>query len=135
MREPISGFQHVFGLRGGLLWRKPKAEDQYKGFGLLDAEEVRFPISPVMQLVLSPEAREPRTWVHPKRATACNAEVALTCYRAIIGHPLHKKWLKFLELPERRAVVRFNKGPGYRAMPDGIQEYMGEVLHQWVPRR
>lgn len=118
-----------------VLWRKPRVEDQHKGFGLLDAEEVRFPISPSMQLVLSPEVRKPQAWVHPNRTTACNAEVALTCYRVIIGHPRHDKRLRFLELPERRAVLRFNKGPMYQEKPDGSREYMGDVLHQWVPRR
>jgi hypothetical protein len=118
-----------------VLWRRPKPEDEYKGFGLLDAEEVRFPISPYMQLTLTPQPREPRTRIDPKRAKACNAEQALTCYRVIVGHPQHERQLCFLDLPAQRAVMRFNKGPLHRERPDGSREYMGEVLHQWVPRR
>lgn len=118
-----------------VLWRKPRAEDEYKGFGLLDAEEVRFPTSPEMQLVLTPRPREPRARIDPKRAAACNAEVALTCYRAIVGHPQRSEQLQRLDLPARRSVIRFDEGPGYRTNSNGSAEPMGDVIHMWVPRR
>jgi hypothetical protein len=40
-----------------VLWRTPTPRDQFEGFGLENAEEVRFPISPAMQLLLT---RQPR---------------------------------------------------------------------------
>jgi hypothetical protein len=118
-----------------VLWRSPAPRDQFEGFGLENAEEARFPISPAMQLLLTHQARGPVTQIEPDRVRACNADMALACYRVVVGHPRRERQLQLLSLPARRPVVRFNKGPGYRVMPDGTDEYMGEILHSWVPRR
>lgn len=118
-----------------VLWRTPTPRDQFEGFGLENAEEVRFPISPAMQLLLTHRAREPVTRIEPDRVRGCNADMALACYQVVVGHPRRERQLQLLNLPARRPVVRFNTGPGYRVMPDGTDEYMGEILHAWVPRR
>lgn len=118
-----------------VLWRPPTRGDQFEGLGLDNAEEVRFPISPAMQLVLGHRQREPATRVEPDRVRACNADMALACYHVVVGHPRRERQLKLLDLPARPPVVRFNTGPGYKAKPDGTDDYMGEILHVWVPRR
>ncbi|WP_433531264.1 DUF4238 domain-containing protein [Micromonospora sp. CA-263727] len=118
-----------------VLWRAPTPRDQFEGFGLENAEEVRFPISPAMQLLLTHQAREPVTWIEPERVRACNADMTLACYQVVVGHPRRERQLELLNLPPRRPVIRFNTGPGYRVKPDGTEDYMGEILHSWVPRR
>jgi hypothetical protein len=118
-----------------VLWRKPSDRDHYRGFGVRNAEEIRFPISPAMQLVMTPESRGPVTRIEPDRVRACNADVAHACYRVVVGHPHREQQLERLDLPARRAVLRFHAGPGYRAMPDGSEEYLGEVLQIRRPRR
>jgi Protein of unknown function (DUF4238) len=118
-----------------VLWRTPSPRDQFMGFGLSNAEEVRFPISPAKQLVLTHQYREPVTRIEPDRVRACNADIALACYRVVVGHPRRERQLRLLDLPARRPVVRFNTGPGYQTGPDGTQEYMGDILHMWVPRQ
>ncbi|MEV4201493.1 DUF4238 domain-containing protein [Micromonospora globbae] len=118
-----------------VLWRTPTPRDQFEGFGLKNAEEVRFPISPAMQLILTHTGRDPLTRIEPDRVRACNADTALACYKVLVGHPRRERQLQMLDLPGVRPAVRFNTGPGYRVMPDGTEEYMGEILHSWVPRR
>jgi hypothetical protein len=118
-----------------VLWRTPTPRDQFEGFGLENAEEVRFPISPAMQLLLTHQPREPVTRIEPDRVRACNADMTLACYQVVVGHPRRERQLELLNLPPRRPAVRFNTGPGYRVKPDGTEEYMGEILHSWVPRR
>ncbi|MEV6524538.1 DUF4238 domain-containing protein [Longispora sp. NPDC051575] len=116
-----------------VLWRPPTSRAQFEGLGLNNAEEVRFPINPAMQLLLTHQVREPVTRIEPDRVRACNADLASACYQVVVGHPQRERQLRLLELRARRPVVRFNTGPGYRTMPDGTSEYMGEILHSWVP--
>jgi hypothetical protein len=118
-----------------VLWRRPTPRDQFEGLGLKNAEEVRFPLSPAVQLVLTHKGREAVTRIEPDRVRACNADMALGCYKLLIGHPQRKRQLQLLDLPAWRPAIRFNTGPGYQMNPDGTEEYMGEILHQWVPRR
>lgn len=118
-----------------VLWRTPTYRDNFEGFGLGNAEEVRFPINPGLQLVLTHERREALRRIEPDRVRACNANMALACYQVIVGHPRRERQLKLLDLPARRPALRFNTGPGYKALPDGSEESMGDILHLWVPRR
>jgi hypothetical protein len=118
-----------------VLWRRPTPRDRYEGYGLENAEEVRFPISPAVQLVLTHQARVPMTRIEPDRVRRCNADMALACYQVVVGHPRRQRQIEALDLPAWRPAVRFNTGPGYRVRPDGTEEYIGEILHSWVPRR
>jgi hypothetical protein len=67
------------------------------GLGINNAEEIRFPISPAMQLVLSPESRVPIRRIEHARVRTCNADVALACYSAAIGHPRRRQQLERLK--------------------------------------
>ena len=87
-----------------------------------------------MQLVLSPESRVHITRIEPDRVRACNADVALACYRVIVGHPRREEQLQRLDLPAWPPVLRFNTAPGYERMPDGTYKDMGEILQIWTPR-
>lgn len=118
-----------------VLWQPRTERDQYKGFGLADATEIRFPISPAMQIVLTSERRDAVVFVEPDRVRACNADLALASHKMIIGHPRRERQLRQMHLPGRRPVLRFNTGPGYRTGPDGEQQYIGDILHIWVPRQ
>jgi hypothetical protein len=117
-----------------VLWRVPSERDHYEGVGLENAEEIRFPLDPEHQLVLTNDDREVVTHVDLARVSACNKDLASACHRFIVGHPDRQAALSELELAEKRPTLRFNVGPGYETRPDGSQREMGEVLHFWVQR-
>jgi hypothetical protein len=100
----------------------------------MNSEEVRFPLDVGHQLVLTDEARPASIRVEPARVRACNADVAGTCYRFIVGHPDRQKPLEEVALAARRPAVRFNLGPGYKVSRGGTHKPMGDVIHMRVPR-
>jgi hypothetical protein len=118
-----------------VIWRKPSPRDQYEGVGIANAEELRFPLDPGKQLVLTPTARPAVRLIEPNRVKACNVDIASGCHRFIVGCPSWPRQLQEVPLAERRPVVRFNTGPLYEKQPDGTTLYRGEVIHAWVPRR
>jgi hypothetical protein len=118
-----------------VIWRKPSRRDRYEGVGIANAEEIRFPLDPGKQLVLTSSEAPPVQRIEPSRVRSCNADIASACHRFIVGHPHSTKRLQEVPLVRKRPVSRFNTGPLHETMPDGSTSYRGEVLHMWVPRR
>jgi hypothetical protein len=118
-----------------VLWRTPTYRDEFEGFGVETAEEIRFPLDPGKQLVLSRSPRSPSARINPARSAACNQDVAYACHNFIIGHPRERARLEDLDLPAKRPTLRFDTGPLLRRLDDGRTVEAGEVLHMWVPRR
>ena len=118
-----------------VLWKPPSLEDNYRGFGLLDALEVRFPLDPCQQLVLTPGTGTSVEEVKLSRVSECNADLADACEQVIIGHPRRHVWQDKVELRDRGPVLRFNQAPGIHAAPDGSSEPMGDIIHLWTTRR
>lgn len=118
-----------------VLWRTPTHRDEFEGFGIETAEEIRFPLDPAKQLVLTPRTRTPSARVQPARSAAANQDAALACHNFVVAHPSQRARVAQLELPPRRPTLRFNTGPLLRRQPDGTTIEDGEVLHMWVPRR
>lgn len=116
------------------LWRTPSERDRYQGFGYEDAEEVRFPLDPTKQLVLTPHVRPPSVRVSPARADDCNREVVASCHQFIVMGPSQRRWLDGVPLKSHRPVLRFNSGPCYEQRRDGSRVYKGEMIHTWIPR-
>lgn len=118
-----------------VLWRTPTVRDKFEGFGIETAEEMRFPLDPAKQLVLTRTPRTPSARVNPMRSAACNQDTALACHNFVVAHPNQRARVEQLQLPTRRPILRFNTGPLLRKLPDGRTVEDGEVLHMWVPRR
>jgi hypothetical protein len=119
-----------------VIWRRPSIRDQFEGVGIANAEEVRFPLDPRKQLVLTQAARPQVRTIDPDRVRACNADMADACHGFIIGNPRRPRSLEAVTLAPKRPVVRFNTGPMFVPGPDGSMIRTGtEVLHMWVPRR
>jgi hypothetical protein len=118
-----------------VLWRPPTHRDGFEGFGIDTSNEIRLPLDPGKQLVLSKTPRTPAARVNPSRSRACNQDVAFACHHVIAAHPRERERLAELELPAKRPTLRFNTGPLLRRLPDGETVEDGEVLHMWVPRR
>ncbi|MFD6152482.1 DUF4238 domain-containing protein [Streptomyces sp. NPDC060243] len=118
-----------------VLWRPPTPSDAFSGFGLKDAQEIRFPVSPTAQLVLVPGEGTSAEEVKLSRVGNCNQDIADSCQHVVIGHPDRHAALDKVELMERGPVLRFNVAPGSRRKPDGTQEPMGDILHMWTTRR
>lgn len=97
--------------------------------------EIRFPLEPSRQLVLSRGSRSLSARITPGRVAGCNQHLAYACHRFVLGHPVGRARLEKLELPTKRPTLRFNTGPLLRRLADGRTIEDGEVLHTWVPRR
>jgi hypothetical protein len=119
------------------LWRTPAPRDRFEGFGIENCEEIRFPLDPTKQLVLTHKSGRPASVrVSPQRAAESNQDLAYGCHRFIISHPSQVVRTMGLDLPPKRPVQRFNVGPEMRQGPDGRWAESGqEILHMWVPRR
>lgn len=118
-----------------LPWRTPSKLDDYQGFGLDNAEEVRFPLDPAKQLVLSRKARTPNARVTRERVSACNGDMGDACHRFIIGRRDQRRLMDSIGLATRRPVIRFMTGPLWVMGPDGRKVRQGEALQMWIPRR
>ena len=118
-----------------VLWRTPTYRDEFEGFGIETAEEIRFPLDPSKQLVLTRKARTPGARVNPARSATVNQDAAFACHNFVVAHPSQRARVEELDLPDRRPTLRFNTGPLLRRLPDGTSIEEGEVLHLWVPRR
>ena len=115
-----------------LLWRRPSVSDAYKGIGILDAEEIRFPLDPSKQLVLTPGQGTSTLDVGLSRMWDSNRDQAANCAQIIVGHPVRNSWTTKLELRRTGPTLRFNMAPGIRENADGSTEPMGDVLHLTV---
>jgi len=118
-----------------VIWRTPSPRDKYEGVGLATADEVRFPLDPGKQLVLSKRARTPTARITPQRARACNWDAANGCHRFLVGRPNQRSLLLAPPLAARGPRLRFHTGPMYVQQPDGTTKRQGELLHIWTPRR
>lgn len=118
-----------------MLWRPHTVSDTYRGFGLEGAQEIRLPVSPTAQLVLTPGDGTSVEEVKLSRVASCNQDITDNCQHVVIGHPDRPTALDKVELKGRGPVLRFNVAPGVRENPDGTQEPMGDILHMWTTRR
>jgi hypothetical protein len=115
-----------------VMWRRPTPRDAYEGVGIGDAEEIRFPLDPSKQLVLTPGRRTPTARMDTERVRRVNADVASSCHRFVVSHPKNGREALAPELTDDRPVIRFNSGPAYSA--ETGERLEGEILHMWVPR-
>jgi hypothetical protein len=118
-----------------VIWRTPSPRDKYEGVGLANADEVRFPLDPGKQLVLSKRTRTPTARITPQRSRACNADTANACHRFIVARPNQRSLILAPPLTGRGPRLRFHTGPLYKRQQDGTTKREGEVLHIWTPRR
>jgi hypothetical protein len=118
-----------------VLWRAPTQRDAYEGLGISGAEEIRFPLDPAKQLVLTPKPRPASVRISPRRSAACNQDLAYACHNFIVASPREEARTTHLDLPSKRPVMRFHSGPLYREQNDGTLVSDSEILHTWVPRR
>ncbi len=117
-------------------WRKPTVRDTFEGIGLTNAEELRFPLDPTKQLVLSHRARPDFVRLSRTQAAQRNLDLALGCQHLILGTPAQSMTMSALDLPARRPVSRFATGPAFERGPDGKLVPTGtDILQVWTPRR
>lgn len=118
-----------------VIWRAPTPRDDYEGVGIDNAEELRSPLDPGKQLVLSRQKRTPSARIPSARARSCNADMASGCHRFIIGRPNQRSQVEGVRLDEWHPVIRFNTGPLIVMGPNGRKVREGEALQMWFPRR
>jgi hypothetical protein len=118
-----------------VIWRKPQRMDDFEGVGVDNADELRFPLDPSKQLVLSRRRRPPEIHVETHRSRRSNADMAAGSHRFIVGRPDPQPVLDRVHLDSRPSVMRFNVGPLEVKDADGRTVREGEVLHMFVPRR
>ncbi len=119
-----------------VLWRRPSFRDKFEGMGIESAEELRFPLDPRHQLVLSHRRRTPVARIPAQRARQCNEDMAAACYEFVVSNPRHLHVVELLPLSRKRPALRFNTAPLFLPQSDGTRRKTDdEVLHMWVPRR
>lgn len=117
------------------LWRPPSPRDSFEGIGVVTATEIRFPLDPWIQLVLAPDERPLAIDVATDRPRHCNADVAYGCHHMVFGSVEQAALIGRLPLASHRPVLRFAQGPGFTERADGTLEPIGDIIHNWVPRR
>ena len=118
-----------------VLWRKPSRQDEYMGFGIENATEVRFPLDPGKQLVLSRRLRKPLLSVAVHRVRRCNDDMTGACHRFIVGSPANSREVDEQRLDRWRPVLRFNVAPAMEMGADGgVRPMGGDIVHMWTPR-
>lgn len=113
----------------------PTRMDEFEGIGVDTADELRFPLDPGKQLVLSKRKRQRLLSVEPHRVRRSNADMADGCHRFIVGRPNHRSLVDAVRLHSRPPAIRFNVGPLLVEGPDGRKVRDSEALHMFVPRR
>lgn len=117
-----------------MCWRPPSARDAIEGIGIDTADEIRLPLTPNDLLVMrSNGVDEAVRRVQPRRFQRVNTAVGSQCQEQVIAHRSQITQLEALRLADHRPTVRFNFGPGYRRLPDGSHEPMGDIVHTWTP--
>jgi hypothetical protein len=117
------------------MWRTPTHEDAYRGFGINNAEEVRFPLDPGKILVLTHRPRAVTSRMSGVRARDLNTYAAAACYRFVIGRPDRQAAIQDLRLARHRPVNRFWVGLGFTETPNGkLVRMEGEIVQFWTPR-
>lgn len=119
-----------------VLSRKRTDRDNVEGLGPAKAEEVRFPLDPGKQLVMSRRKRPPVIEVAVHRVRRSNRDQADCCHRFIVGSPKNRAQIDAQQLAARRPLIRFWSGPWAAFGPDGrMQKQEGDVVHIMTPRR
>ena len=116
-----------------VLWSKPSPDDSLRGIGIDSAEELRFPLDPFKQLVLTHRRRGESVRVNPSRAATCNQDAAYASHTLVVGNPSTEMRAGQLDLPFKRPTLRFNIGPAVSA--ETGQDLGQEILHVWTPRK
>lgn len=116
-----------------VLWNPPSHEDNYRGIGVEDAEEIWFPVDRKRVLILRKVGSERTCRIGPERVDIVNEHIARHCTERIVSHPTASDKLAKVALAKRRPTIRFNQGPLF----DGTTgtEIHGEMIHSWTPIR
>lgn len=114
-----------------ILWRPPTPRDEFEGIGLESATELRFPLDPEKQLVLSRLNRPPSVRITPRRAVECNATVIADCHRFCIATPANRSRVVETPMKDHHPVMRFNTAPLYVRNEEGQLERQNdqEIIH------
>jgi hypothetical protein len=118
-----------------VIWRIPSHRDAYEGVGITNADELRFPLDPGKQLVMTRRERTPTARITTQRSRGCDADVASSCHHFIVGQPNQMSLIRQLRLTPHRPVLRFHQGPLLVPTSTGMRKTDDEVLHTWVQRR
>ena len=116
-----------------VLWNPPSEEDNYRGVGVADTEEIWFPVDRKRILVLRISGSEIVRRIGPERVDEVNEHIARHCTERIVSHPSASNTLAQTPLATRRPTIRFSQGPAFdRRTGDQLAE---EIIHSWLPIR
>lgn len=116
-----------------VLWNPPSPEDDYRGVGAGDAEEIWFPIDRSRILTLRRGGPEEIRRIGPERVAFVNQHIARHCTERIVSHPAMSDVLNGLDLAKRRPTLRFGSGP--LVDRDSGRKLNDEILQAWRPIR
>lgn len=117
------------------MWHEYKPSEGYEGSGIMDAEELWFPLDPSALLVLRHRGSEHVTDVAPSRFSFVNAHLARHCYSAVFHQPASRDGSGEFTMADRRPSVRFSSGVLVDSLGTATNPLQRDIIHQWVPLR
>lgn len=118
------------------IWCEDAEGEAHKGFGIMDANELWFPVSSSMLLVLRHSGNEQVIDVDVARFAFVNSHLSRHCYQAVFHNPSKLDRADDFPMAAMRPSIRFWIAP---LMEDGAALQPGsdgrEAIHQWVPYR
>lgn len=94
-----------------VVWVSRRSGTNTRVVGVGNADEIRLPLDPTKQLVLSRKQRTASCRVGSDRAEECNADIAAGCPGSSLGTRLSPERINSLPLGRHRPVLPFNTGP------------------------
>jgi hypothetical protein len=120
------------------IWHEARDSESYSGSGILDAEELWFPLDTSTLLILRSAGTESVSEVEPKRFRTVNGHLARHCFEAVFHHPTSKDRAGEFRMAARRPAMRFWSGPMLDSAGQTMLNEFGqprEIIHSWVPVR
>jgi hypothetical protein len=116
-----------------VLWSPRTENDHFRGLGLMDADEIWFPIDPRHLLVMSRTSGGRGFADVPARSLEkANVEIAARSFEAVFTSPAQEAQLMKLRMAHNMPAMRFNTAPLYEKAWDGSDLYKGEMIHTWI---
>jgi len=103
-----------------LIWKRPSPRDRFEGVGIETADEIRLPLDPAKQLVLTHRPRPKSMRLSPTETAMRNRALAARCHAFVVGSSKQSALLDSLVLRTRGPTVRFDIGNLYEHDAAGL---------------
>lgn len=115
-------------------WKRRSEEDNYRGYGFKNSQEIWFPVDPWHLLVLAPLSGRRGFWsVTNSRVNFVNQEIASRCFEFVFSTMGDSNKLDQIELNPTKPALRFNKLPSTYKDSFGRLHDSEDLIQFWIP--